>query len=157
VPLFRSFPFDGFCQKLRISGTFEKMRNFIDFRWLFVDFMKINIQDELIRVYFYFHNSYLKMGIKWMTSLIFVAEQFSKFLEKARPGKNAFCGLNFSGHLNIELPSLGIKNLRIEYFRANCTEQFKTCLVSATWFKIWFQNRKNWQKIEKIGQPALRG
>jgi hypothetical protein len=82
----------------------------------------------------------------WMTKQIFVAElkRFSKFLEKARPGKKCLLWLdNFSGHLNIDLPSLGIKNLRIEYFRANCTGHFQPCLVSATWLKFCF-------KIEKL-------
>jgi len=66
----------------------------------------------------------------WMTSRIFVQElkRFSKFLEKARPNKKCLLWLdNFSAHLNIDLNSLGIRNLRLEYYRANCTGLFQPC------------------------------
>jgi hypothetical protein len=61
-----------------------------------------------------------------------------KFQEKARPlvldqAKNVFYGLNFSVHLNIDLPSLCIKNLQIEYFRANCTGHFQPTGFLAIW------------------------
>ena len=74
----------------------------------------------------------------------------SKFQEKARPlvldqAKNVFCGLNFSVHLNINLASLCIKNLRIEYFRANCTG-----LSSLDWSRQPVSEFRF--KIEKFGK-----
>ena len=52
MPLFRSFFFLGFRQKLRISGTFKKNENFQGFLLFFADFRRINVLDILIRVHF---------------------------------------------------------------------------------------------------------
>lgn len=69
-------------------------------------------------------------GRGWMTRKIFQQEliRFSKFLKKTKPKKKCLLLLdNFSGHRNINLPALGIDNLRLEYFRPNSTGAYQPC------------------------------
>lgn len=77
----------------------------------------------------------------WCTREIFQAEvvRFSKFLEKHKPNKKCCLLLdNFSGH-KIDLAALGVKNLRLEFFEANCTGTYQSGLgkVSSSFLFIF--------------------
>ena len=100
MPLFRSFYFDGFRQKLRISVFLKKMRNLIISCWFFVD-------DELkkmillviivIRIFFFENWNEIDDIANFCSS-----SDFRNFWRKQDQARDDFLWLHkFSAHLSI--------------------------------------------------------